>query len=165
MAEPFLGEIRMMGFSFAPRGWAHCDGQSLPVSQNQALYSLLGNQFGGNHTTFNLPDLRGRAPVHQDKNQPLGSQGGESAHTLTVNELPSHRHKVVVASGEKSNDPRNQYIGQADDYYYAGDTPGGGTMDSSTVSAEGSGQPHDNMQPYSVVPFCIALQGIYPTRD
>jgi len=165
MAEPFLGEIRMMGFSYAPKGWAHCDGQSLPVVQNQALYSLLGNHYGGNQSAFNLPDLRGRAPVHQDKTQALGSRGGESAHTLTISELPPHHHAVVVASGTASNEPEGIYIGQGDADYYAEDKLGGGTMDQSTVTEAGGSQPHDNMQPYAVVPFCIALQGIYPQRN
>jgi len=176
MAEPFLSEIRIMGFNFAPRGWAQCDGQILPINQNQSLYSLLGTTFGGDgRTTFGLPDLRGRAPIHVGQLQGgsqrnLGSKSGEATHTLVTAEIPAHSHPAA-ASGA------NATTGMPMDQLFAIPTAGGGTpfaeqsstpdvsMRNNMIVNEGGGQAHNNMQPYLALNFCIALQGTFPSRN
>jgi microcystin-dependent protein len=165
MVDPYLGEIRLMSIPYAPKGWAECNGQLLPISGNQALFSLLGTQFGGNgSTTFGLPDLKGRAAVHADHmGYSMGQLGGEAQHTLTGQEMPvPHNHtaqgtkdaaSTVAASGNVfANSTVNLYQG-------APNQPIG----SATVSSVG-GSPHENMAPYQVVVFCIALVGIFPPR-
>lgn len=165
MADPFLGEIRQFSFPFAPRGWAFCDGALLPINQNQALYSLLGTQFGGNGiNTFGLPDLRGRVPVHVGNNITLGMSEGAETHTLTMNELPAHSH---FAKGHSATGDQKV---SADKYWaQASLAPYGATADAvmstGALSYSGSSLPHNNMQPYSVVNFCIAVTGIFPTRS
>ncbi len=164
MADPFLGEIRSFSFGLIPRGWLACQGQMLPVQQNQALYSLLGITYGGNGvTTFGLPDLRGRVPLHLSPTYPLGAAGGEANHTLTVNELPTHTH-AVQASGETATliPPQGNVWPQSVDTYAASapDVP----MGARAVSTAGGSQAHENMQPYLTISFCIAIQGIYPPR-
>jgi microcystin-dependent protein len=165
MAEPFLSEIRLMSFAFAPKGWALCNGQMLPINQNQALFSLLGTRYGGNgQTTFALPDLRGRVPIHQGRGHTLGESGGEEAHTLTASEAPPHRHRVragaQVTGGTAA--PAGAYLGGFDNGYRAGspDTE----LHASTVTSAGGGQPHTNLAPYLGLSFCIALTGIYPSQ-
>ncbi|CCF82963.1 phage tail protein [Nitrolancea hollandica] len=165
MSEPFLGEVRMVAFSFAPRGWALCDGQLLPINQNQALFSLLGTVYGGDGVrTFALPDLRGRTPVHADTGHPLGQASGAETHTLVPAETPSHTHSVRAAaataaspnpSGDLLAKPATPIYGPAKNLLNL--LPG-------TVSMNG-GQAHENMQPYLVVNFAIALSGIYPTPN
>lgn len=163
MAEPFLSEIRIMSFGFAPRGWALCDGQLLPINQNQALFSLLGTTFGGNgQTNFALPDLRGRAPIHVGASHTLGERGGEQAHTLSIAEIPTHTH---VLSGSPSNanaaPAANNVLAAANNVY---NTPSNLTaLGPSSIASVGSSQAHLNMQPFLTLNFSIALQGIFPS--
>jgi len=172
MSEPFLAEIRIVGFNFAPRGWASCDGQILPINQNQALFSLLGTTYGGDgRTTFALPDLRSRVPIHVGQADgetfhPLGHRGGEETHTLSTPEMPQHRHNVQASSSEADiNIPVNNVLASSARMYR---NPAGTSlvpMHSNTFLNVGGGQAHENMQPYIVVNFCIALQGLFPSRN
>lgn len=166
MSEPFIGEIRMFSINFAPKNWAQCNGQVLPINQNQTLFSLLGTTYGGNGvTTFALPDLRGRVPVHFTNTQLLGSVGGEQSHTLTEAEMPVHIHGLTgTASAAETKIATDAYLAAVDNAYTA--AAGNLTaMASSEVGQAGGSQPHDNMQPYLTLIFCIALQGIYPNRN
>lgn len=165
MAEPFLSEIRIMSFQFAPQGWALCDGQLLPINQNQALFSLLGTTFGGDgQTSFALPDLRGRTPIHVGNGHTLGERGGEQAHTLSISELPTHTH---IAQGSSSNAntplPGNSVLAAAGNLYT--DAANLTSVHPGTIANAGGSQAHNNMQPYLTVSFCIALQGIYPSPN
>lgn len=170
MAEPFLAEIRLMSFNFPPKGWALCNGQLLPINQNQALFSLLGTTYGGNgQTNFALPDLRGRSPLHAGAGSVLGERGGEAAHTLTVNEVPSHGH-VLSASSDVANSnlpgaalPAGRPRGGINRYAPA--ASGNAVMHAGSLSTSGGSQAHDNMQPYLTLNFAIALQGIYPSQN
>lgn len=170
MSEPFLAEIRMMGFNFAPRGWAYVDGQILPINQNQSLYSLLGNTYGGDgRTTFALPDLRGRTPMHVGQGHTLGQRSGAETITLTAAEIPSHTH-VAKASALAGNNPSptNNLLGAEADPELAYRAPEAGSMTalrSGSLTNAGGGQSHENMQPYLAVSFCIALQGLFPSRN
>jgi microcystin-dependent protein len=164
MSTPYLSEIRIMSFGFAPRGWTPCNGQLLPINQNQALFSLLGTTYGGNGTTnFALPNLQARVPVHMGTGFSLGQLGGEQSHTLMLSELPGHGH-TAFGSANAANAPiaAGNYLGGVTLY---APLTNGTTLAPSTVTAYGSSQSHSNMQPYLVLNFCIALQGIYPTRD
>jgi len=165
MAEPFLSEIRLMSFDFAPRGWALCDGQTLPINQNQALFSLLGTTFGGDgRTTFMLPDLRGRTPIHVGSGHELGGRGGEQAHTLGIAELPEHTH-VVSASDAATGGAataNNNYLGGGNNVYHA-PSDAVTTLRPDAVTTVGGGQAHPNVQPYLTISFSIALQGIFPS--
>lgn len=165
MGTPIMSEIRIMSFGFAPKGWAACNGQLLPINQNQALFSLLGTTFGGDgRTTFALPDLRTRAPVHFGGNFILGQNGGEQNHTLTMLEMPTHTH---AAQGTTSNAdapvPAGNYLGAANNAY----TPAGNLtpLHPSSIGNAGGSQPHENTQPYLTLNFCIALQGVFPSRN
>lgn len=169
MAEPFLSEIRMMSFVFAPKGWALCNGQLLPINQNQALFSLLGTTFGGDgRVNFALPDLRGRTPIHVGGSHTLGERGGEQAHTLSIAEIPTHTH-VLNATGTQgdSSNPRFGTTGHrfaADPgNAYTGSTAGLTSLNSGSVTNVGGSQAHLNMQPFLTLTFCIALQGIFPS--
>jgi microcystin-dependent protein len=167
VAEPFLSEIRIMSFVFAPRGWALCNGQMMPINQNQALFSLLGTTFGGDgRVTFGLPDLRGRTPIHVGGSHALGQRGGEQAHTLSIAELPAHTHVLNATSSDATQPiptgnllarqaPANPYIGAASL----------SPMDSGSVGSVGGSQAHPNMQPFLTLSFCIALQGIFPSQN
>lgn len=169
MSEPYLAEIRMTGFSFAPRGWALCNGQILPINQNQALFSILGTTYGGNgQTTFALPDLRGRVPVHMDAGFNLGQQGGEASHTLIASEMPSHSHSLGISTAVSHQaDPSGRVLGNVEsgalNFYAPAD--GTATLAPSTVGNAGGSQPHENMQPYLTINFIIALQGIFPSQS
>lgn len=172
MSEPFLAEVRIMGFNFAPRGWAFCDGQILPINQNQSLYSLLGTTYGGDgRTSFALPDLRGRTPIHVGRSNgggdhTLGQKSGEETHTLAANEMPQHDH-VLHASNDDANFPvpTNQAaLANVPQQLYA-ESAQTQAMTSGTVANVGGGQAHENMQPYLAVNFCIALQGLFPSRN
>lgn len=166
MSEPFLAEVRMVGFDFAPRGWALCDGQVLPINQNQSLYSLLGTTYGGNGTTsFALPDLRGRTPIHVGAGHREGQKSGEETHTLSANEMPQHAH-IAQATNNPSvgDDPTNRVLGQGSSNIYAAHSANA-TMGAGMISNVGGGQAHENMQPYLAVNFCIALQGLFPSRN
>lgn len=166
MAEPFLGEIKMTGFPFAPKGWALCNGQQLPISQNQALFSLLGTAYGGDgRTTFALPNLQGRTPLHQSASSNIGAAGGEASHTLLPTEMPKHVHQLSASSSAGTQPvPMGAYLAQAapaNPYAAAGGTD---TMGAATLASSGGGQAHPNMQPYLGVTFSVALQGIFPSR-
>jgi microcystin-dependent protein len=167
MSEPFLAEVRIFSFNFPPRGWAQCDGQILPINQNQSLYSLLGTTYGGDgRTTFALPDLRGRAALHEGDGISLGATGlGAETHALSVAEMPSHAHALLASSGNASskNPAGNVYARAGSNTYHA---PGNAVaLHAGTVTNQGSGQGHENMQPFQVVNFCIALQGLFPSRN
>ncbi len=165
MSEPFLAEIRMIGFIFAPRGWAFCDGQILPINQNQSLYSLLGTTYGGDgRTSFGLPDLRGRIPFHVGNGKTLGQKAGQETHTLTQQEMPVHRHALHGYAGRgDAADPVNHLLAESStgDLQYASDSLNE-KMSSAAIGNTGNGQPHNNLPPYLVVNFVIALQGVFP---
>jgi microcystin-dependent protein len=167
MAEPFLAEIRIMSFNFAPQGWAMCNGQQLPINQNQPLFSLLGTMYGGNgQTTFALPDLRGNVPVHFGKSFTLGEKGGEQAHTLKGQEMPQHTHfgqvqKVNATTGN----PKNNFLAGVPTFAYRNNLSNMTQLLPATVTNYGGSQAHNNMQPFLTLTFCIALQGIFPSRN
>lgn len=165
MAEPFLSEIRIMSFGFPPKGWALCNGQLLPINQNQGLFSLLGTTFGGDgRVNFALPDLRGRTPIHVGGSHTLGERGGEQAHTLSITELPQHAH-VLSASNNTSgatNNPGNALFTDSPSQLY-GPATNLTTLTPATVTNTGGAQAHLNMQPFLTLSFCIALQGIFPS--
>jgi microcystin-dependent protein len=166
MAEPFLAEIRIMSFNFPPKGWALCNGQFLPINQNQALFSLLGTTYGGNgQTTFALPNLQGRVPIHMGAGFTLGQAAGETAHTLTQSEMTAHIHFVNVSSASTGGTaaPGGNYLGSANNMYHAFGAKVT-TLNPATISQVGGSQAHINMQPYLTVSFCIALQGIFPSQ-
>jgi microcystin-dependent protein len=163
MAEPFLSEIRLMSFVFAPKGWALCNGQLLPINQNQPLFSLLGTTFGGDgRVNFALPDLRGRAPIHVGGSHTLGERGGEQAHTLSISELPTHTH-TLMASGQNadSNTITGRGLAVATAVYHSPTNLV--SLSPSSVTNVGGSQAHLNMQPFLILSFCIALQGIFPS--
>jgi len=172
MSEPFVGEIRMFAGNFAPRGWAFCNGQLLAVSQNDALFSLLGTIYGGDgQTTFGLPDLRGRIPVHAGQgpglsDRTLGSKSGLEQVTLTVNQLPSHGHPLSGTSGGASTiDPVGNAPAQALSDYLNPRGPSNLVTDAQSITETGSSQSHTNLMPFLCVHFIIALVGIYPSRN
>jgi microcystin-dependent protein len=168
MAEPFLSEIRLMSFGFAPKGWAQCNGQLLPINQNQALFSLLGTTFGGDgRVNFALPDFRGRVGIEVGNGHTLGERGGEQAHTLSVAELPTHTHTLQAASGAGTTAiPGAGVVLSSSANYEAYRTPSSlTTLTPSTVGNAGGSQAHLNMQPFLTINFCIALQGIFPSPN
>jgi len=166
MAEPFLAEVRIFSFNFAPKGWAQCSGQLLPINQNQALFALLGTTYGGNgQTTFALPDLRGRVPMHAGGGLTLGQRGGEESHTLSLNEMPMHTHQAKAsANGPTVTAPTNNFWASK-----TGFTPYGRTADTAmsvqAIGNTGGSQPHENRSPYLTLNCCIALQGIFPSQN
>lgn len=165
--EPFLGQISIFAFGLTPRGWAPCNGQLLNIHQNQALFALLGTTYGGNGvTTFALPNLNGRVPLHPSQNIRIGVSGGTEVHALTIAEMPEHTHTVNASTKANSaspennvwakltkSPPANRYSDQINSF-----------MNVAAISEEGNGQAHNNMQPYAVANYCIALQGIFPSR-
>jgi microcystin-dependent protein len=158
----------MTSFTFPPKGWAWCNGQALPINQNQALFSLLGTMYGGNGTnSFNLPNLQGRVPLHFGNGYPQGQSGGEQSHTLTLAELPAHIHTANGSSNPAAtNAPSGALLATANGNDYAPPSAGQlSTLNSSTLQSAGSNQPHTNMQPYLTLNFCIALSGIFPSRS
>jgi microcystin-dependent protein len=163
VAEPFLSEIRIMSFVFAPKGWALCNGQLLPIAQQQALFSLLGTTFGGDgRVNFGLPDLRARVPIHVGSGHTLGERGGEQAHTVSVAELPQHVHQM---NGSSTNadvvSPTDNVVAQSSQLY--GPATQLTALDPSTNGSTGGSQAHLNMQPFLTLSFCIALLGIFPS--
>jgi microcystin-dependent protein len=165
VSEPFLGQILPVAFNYPPHGWALCDGQVLPINQNQALFSLLGTTYGGNgQTTFALPNLRGRISIHDGQGpglppHSLGEQAGAETVTLTANELPSHTHGVQGATAASSTSPAGTVFATGGAYGAPTATP----MHASTIQAAGGGQAHDNMPPFLVIAWCICLVGIFPS--
>lgn len=172
MAEPFLGEIRMFGFNFAPKGWALCNGQLMPINQNQALFSIMGTTYGGDgRVTFALPEMRGRTPVYQGQGLVQGAAGGASAVTLTQAQLPGHSHNLVALAPQNGSAnvaiPTGNFLSNsspAEIYTSGSGGPSFAALSGPSVSNYGGNQPHENMQPYLVINFCVALQGIFPSR-
>lgn len=166
MADPFLSEIRIMSFNFPPRGWALCDGQLLPINQNQALFSLLGTTYGGDgRVNFALPDLRARTPIHMGGGHTLGERAGEQAHTLSIAEIPTHTHVLGVstaATGGNAN-PTGRVLGGGNNVYHA--PVNAVAIHPGSVATTGGSQAHTNLQPYLTLSFCIALQGIFPSPN
>jgi microcystin-dependent protein len=166
MSEPFLSEIKIVSFNFPPKGWALCNGQLLPINQNQALFSLLGTTYGGNgQTTFALPNLRGQVPLHFGGQYTLGESAGQEAHTLTQAEMPAHNHMVNASSAATggNNSPAGRFLGGGNNVYQTLQNPT--TLSPGTIANVGGSQPHNNMMPYLVLNFIIALQGIFPSRN
>jgi len=171
MSDPFIGQISITAFGFAPKGWALCNGQLLPINQNQALFSLLGTQYGGNGIqNFALPDLRGRSPVHRSNALPQGVVVGVEAVTLIPSQLPPHNHGLQASSDLANANlpagalPAARGRGGPLMYAAAGASPAV-AMHPSAVTASGGNQPHNNLQPYSTLNFVIALVGIFPSRN
>ena len=170
MAEPFLSEIRLVSFNFAPRGWALANGQLMPINQNQALFSLLGTMYGGNGvTTFALPDYRGRVPVHTGGGYAVGQNGGEQTHTLTTDEIPKHSHNLqAVDTGEAAASPvsaNNFFSNTKPNTLYQNGRNNLVSLNPKSIQNTGGNQPHQNMQPFLTVTFCVALQGIFPSPN
>ena len=181
MAEPFLSEIRLFSFNFAPKGWALCNGQFLPINQNQALFSLLGTQYGGNgQTTFALPDLRGKVPIHQGSGFTLGQTGGQTAHTLTLSELPAHTHflradAATAATSNSATAATNGSLGQSIGApatgasfpvsIYTANVGSLGTQAPQEVNNVGGSQAHENRQPFLTLNMIIALIGVFPSQN
>ncbi len=168
-SEPFIGQIMAVGFNFPPRGWAACEGQLLPINQNQALFSLLGTTYGGNgQTTFALPDLRGRVPISSGNGpgltpHTLGERSGAASVTLLQQQLPSHNHPAATASPATGNAPATAMPAPGGAQLYG--TPGAATLAADALTDVGGNQPHPNQQPYLGVLYVIALEGIFPSRN
>jgi microcystin-dependent protein len=168
MGTPYMSEIKIMSFNFAPKGWALCNGQLLPINQNQALFSLLGTMYGGNgQTNFALPNLQGEVPIHIGSEFNVqGSAGGESAHTLSQSEMPQHVHFLEATSTDGAAIlATGNLLARSITQIYTAQITNLGAMNASSVTTVGGSQPHDNMQPYLVLNFCIALQGVFPSRN
>jgi len=167
MAEPFLSEIRIMSFGFPPKGWALCDGQLLPINQNQGLFSLLGTTYGGDgRVNFGLPNLQGRVPIHMSGGHTLGERGGEQGHTLTISEIPTHNHflNVQTAQGTTVTPDVNTVVSTSTPQNLYAPAGNGVAMASNAIGNTGGSQAHQNMQPFLVLNFSIALQGIFPSQ-
>ena len=166
MAEPFLSEIRIFSFNFPPQGWAFCNGQLLPINQNQALFALLGTTYGGNgQTNFALPDLRDNVPIHMGNGHTLGEKAGSTAVTLTQQTMPQHIHFVNASSSNQggSANPAGRFLGGVTNMFHDFASPQ--SIAPGTVTNVGGSQPHTNQQPLLGLNFCIALQGIFPSRN
>ncbi|MCA1590667.1 MAG: tail fiber protein [Acidobacteria bacterium] len=170
MAEPFLSEIRIFSFNYAPKGWALCNGQLLPINQNQALFALLGTTYGGNgQTTFALPNLRGRVPIHEGAGFNLGQVAGAESQTLSIAEMPTHNHSVAAydaAPDSNATSPVGAFYAETADastMYFSGAADN--AMAAGVISNTGGSQPHENRQPFLTLNFCIALQGIFPSQN
>ncbi|MGE5343163.1 MAG: phage tail protein [Candidatus Omnitrophota bacterium] len=167
MSEPFLSEIKMCAFNFAPTGWATCDGQVMNIQQNQALYALIGTFYGGNGTTsFQLPDLRGRTPLHMSPSYGIGTNGGNESVTLTTAQIPAHTHTFQTnAVTPTANLPTSNVVAKSSAGYQTyGDVANLTAMNAGCLSSVG-GSSHSNVQPTLVVNFCIALSGVWPSRS
>ncbi len=181
MTEPYIGEIRMFGFNFPPRNWAQCNGELLPIAQNQSLYSILGTTYGGDgRTDFALPDLRGRVPIHKGNSNTtgstslsLGTQDGVESNTMTEAQMPAHTHTMMgtsdaaLASASGGNDPTDRVLATASTAIYTSDTSTANLtpLSAITIGTNSGGQPIDNMQPFLAIEFCIALVGTFPPRN
>ena len=165
MASPFLSEIRMTSFNYPVKGWAFCNGQLLPINQNQALFSLLGTTYGGDgRVTFALPNLQGRIPMHVGGGHILGERGGEEFHTLAVSELPAHSHAVTIASTADATAPSGKFLAAAGKQSF-GNRKNLVAMNPAAITPVGGSQPHENRPPFLPVSFMIALQGIFPSQN
>jgi microcystin-dependent protein len=167
VGTPYLAEIKIISWNFAPKGWAFCNGQLLPINQNQALFSILGTTYGGDgRVNFALPDLRGRVPVHVGSSVSLGQVGGQEFHTVITSEMPAHTHTVKASNVHASlDDPTDAYwAGVTSGTNYSTGAPST-TMNPAVISAVGGSQPHENRQPFLVLNFVIALQGIFPSQN
>jgi microcystin-dependent protein len=168
MSQPFMGEVKIISWNYSPKGWAYCNGQFLPINQNQALFSLLGTMYGGNgQTTFALPDFRGRVPAHIGSGLTQGQAGGQEFHTLTQSEMPSHNHFVSCAPTVDGDafSPTGAVFAKNGSQPYQSSFTSLTTLAPATVSNVGGSQPHENRQPYLVLGFIIALQGIFPSQN
>lgn len=167
MSEPFLAEIRIVGFNFAPRGWALCDGQLLPINQNQSLYSLLGTTYGGDgRTSFGLPDLRGRTPIHVGDGHQQGEKGGAETHTLSVAEMPQHDHTAMGSADTATTAiPTGNVLADSAPNEIFHSPTNLVSIGAGAIANTGGGQGHENMQPYLALNFVIALQGLFPSRN
>ncbi len=165
MGTPFIGELRIYSFNFPPKGWAFCNGQLLAINQNQALFSILGTTYGGNgQTNFALPDLRGRIPLHWGDGVSLGERAGQESHTLTIQEMPQHNHGVRAwGNTAQVPSPAGNTWGGADANPYA--TASNSILAPGSIGNAGGSQPHPNMSPYLVLNICIALVGVFPSRN
>ena len=165
MSSQFMGELRIMAFNFPPKGWAFCNGQFLPINQNQALFSLLGTTYGGNgQTTFALPNLRGRVPIHMGSGHTQGESAGSTAVTITNSQMPQHIHGLQATNVDQNRVaiPTGNLLGPVNNLYAASGVLT--TMEPNSVTSVGGSQAHNNMMPYLVLNFCIALQGIFPSQ-
>jgi microcystin-dependent protein len=167
MSTPFMGEIKFVSFNFAPKGWAMCNGQLLPINQNQALFSILGTTYGGDgRVNFALPDFRGRVPVHRGDGITQGQSGGQEFHTVTMSEMPAHNHFAIasnLADGSNVNTPSGSIPANSSVSPYRSSI--NTTLAPNSVTNFGGSQPHENRQPYLVINFIIALQGIFPSQN
>ncbi|HMQ01374.1 MAG TPA: tail fiber protein [Cyclobacteriaceae bacterium] len=168
MATPFLGEIKIVSFNFAPQGWALCNGQLLPINQNQALFALFGTMYGGNgQTNFALPDLRSRVPIHVGNGHTQGERAGAETHTVNIAELPTHTHAfgATTSSDGRSGNPKDRIPANSSPNNFYGPPVALVSMKPGLVENIGGSQPHINMQPYLVLNFIVAMQGIFPSRN
>lgn len=169
MSEPFIAEVRIFAGNFAPRSWAFCNGQLLPIAQNTALFSLVGTIYGGDgRTTFGLPNMQGRAPMHPGRGpgltaRQLGQKVGAPAITLNATQIPSHSHNAGCTDDNSVNNPLDKVFGFSENNYAAASSLG--TMNNNMIRNTGGSQPHNNVQPLLTLNFIIALQGIYPSRS
>ena len=163
MSEPFIGEVKIISWNFPPKGWAFCNGQLLPINQNQALFSILGTTYGGNgQTNFALPNLQGRTAIHVGNGFTPGESGGEAGHTLTLQELPAHNH-ILQGTAANGDTPLPATLANANNLYST--APPNTALTPGSIGNAGGSQPHDNESPYLVLNFVIALQGIFPSRN
>lgn len=167
MSDPFLGEMRVFPFNFAPKGWAQCNGQLLAINTNQALFSLLGTMYGGDgRVNFALPDLRGRVPAHFGQSWNQGQRMGEEQHTLIASETPIHTHPVVGSqAAATTNSPLNAYLATSPGGIYGPPDANNVALAGATLTNAGGSQPHENRQPYLSLNICMAIQGIFPSRN
>jgi microcystin-dependent protein len=167
MSQPYVGEIRMFGGNFAPAGWMFCEGQLLPISEYETLFNLIGTTYGGDgQSTFALPDLRGRVPIHMGNGFTLAENGGVEQVTLTSSQMPAHSHPLLACTAlGSSSDPTNAVISQTTGYSIYKATAGTVAMAPSMIGSDGGSQPHSNFQPYLCVSFIISLFGVFPSPN